>query len=105
MFDVIKPVNNIKTVPKTADKSLDNNLQGRKPPQYTTNDFTAPKDSVVTREQLQEAIDETNRTIFKDDNRFEFSMHERTNRVMVKLVNKETDEIIKEIPPEKILDL
>ena len=43
--------------------------------------------------------------IFKDDNRFEFKIHERTGRIMVKLVNKETDEIVKEIPPEKILDL
>lgn len=106
MFNVIKPVNGIKrTVPKTADKSLDNNLQGRKPPQYTASDLRTPQDYVVTREQLQQAIDETNRMIFKEDSRFEFKMHERTGRILVKLVNNETDEVIKEIPPEKILDL
>ncbi len=37
--------------------------------------------------------------------RFEFNIHEATNKVMVKVVDKETDEIIREIPPEKILDM
>ena len=54
---------------------------------------------------LQRAVEETNRLIFKDKGRFEFKIHERTNRMMVKLVDKETDEVLKEIPPEKILDL
>lgn len=58
-----------------------------------------------TESDLQKAVDETNRLIFKDDKRFEFKVHERTGRYLVKLVNKETDEVIKEIPPEKILDL
>ena len=54
---------------------------------------------------LQRAVEETNRLIFKDKGRFEFKIHERTNRMMVKLVDKDTDEVLKEIPPEKILDL
>lgn len=58
-----------------------------------------------TQSDLQKAIDKTNELIFKDDTHFEFKMHERTNRIMVKLVNNETDEIVKEIPPEKILNL
>lgn len=35
----------------------------------------------------------------------EFGMHEGTNRIMIKLKNKDTDEIIKEFPAEKTLDL
>ena len=54
---------------------------------------------------LQRAVEEANEFIFKDNGRFEFKLHERTNRMMVKLVDKDTDEVIKEIPPEKILDL
>lgn len=34
-----------------------------------------------------------------------FGIHEATNRVMIKLVDKDTQEVIKEIPPEKTLDL
>ena len=32
-------------------------------------------------------------------------MHEETNRVTIKIVDKETKEIIKEFPPEKTLDM
>lgn len=59
----------------------------------------------LTREDLEKAIKESNRLIFKDNSHFEFKLHERTGRMMVKLVDTETDEVIKEIPPEKILDL
>ena len=34
-----------------------------------------------------------------------FGFHEGTNRVMIKIVDKETKEVIKELPPEKTLDL
>ena len=33
-----------------------------------------------------------------------FGIHEDTNRVMIKLIDKDTKEVIKEIPPEKTLD-
>jgi flagellar protein FlaG len=35
----------------------------------------------------------------------EFGIHEKTNRITVKLVDKETKEVIKELPPEKTLDM
>lgn len=35
----------------------------------------------------------------------EFGMHEGTNRITIKLKNKDTDEVIKEFPAEKTLDL
>ena len=34
-----------------------------------------------------------------------FSVHEATGRTIVKVVDKETDELIREIPPEKLLNL
>ena len=56
-------------------------------------------------DDLQKAIEQANSVIFNNDNHFEFKIHAGTGRMMVKLVNNETKEIIKEIPPEKILDL
>lgn len=35
----------------------------------------------------------------------EFGYHEETNRVTIKIVDKETKEIIKELPPEKTLEM
>ncbi|HHY78507.1 MAG TPA: flagellar protein FlaG, partial [Clostridiales bacterium] len=37
--------------------------------------------------------------------RFEYSIHEATKQIMVKVIDKETDEVIREIPPEKILNM
>jgi flagellar protein FlaG len=34
-----------------------------------------------------------------------FGFHEKTNRVTIKIIDKETKEVIKELPPEKTLDM
>ena len=34
-----------------------------------------------------------------------FGYHEDTHRITIKIVDKETDEVIKEFPPEKMLDM
>ena len=34
-----------------------------------------------------------------------FGIHEKTNRVTIKIVDKDTKEVIKELPPEKTLDM
>jgi flagellar protein FlaG len=35
----------------------------------------------------------------------EFSIHEKTKEIMVKVINSDTKEVIREIPQEKILDM
>lgn len=35
----------------------------------------------------------------------EFGIHEGTNRITIKMVDKKTKEVIKELPPEKTLDM
>ncbi|MCR5598115.1 MAG: flagellar protein FlaG, partial [Lachnospiraceae bacterium] len=35
----------------------------------------------------------------------EFGIHEKTNRITIKIVDKKTKEVIKELPPEKTLDM
>ena len=34
-----------------------------------------------------------------------FGIHDGTNRVMIKIVDKDTREVIKEFPPEETLDM
>ena len=94
-----------KVVEKLSDKSLDNNVRERKAIEPVKEKDDKSFKEEFSREDLQEAIKTTNKMIFKDDNRFEFKMHEGTKRMMVKLIDNETEEIIKEIPSEKILDL
>jgi len=107
MIYITRPVTEThETVPKTADKALDNNMQERKSQKPIIIQSDLYKEGhKFDREDLEKAVEDSNKLIFKDDSHFEFKIHERTGRMMVKLVDTETDELIKEIPPEKILDL
>jgi flagellar protein FlaG len=55
------------------------------------------------KEQIKKAVDEINKKA--NNSEAIFGIHEATNRVTIKLVDKETKEVIKELPPEKTLDM
>nr|WP_303740661.1 flagellar protein FlaG [Lutispora saccharofermentans] len=50
-------------------------------------------------------IERANKAITGATCSFEYSIHESTKQIMVKVINRDTKEIIREIPPEKILDM
>ncbi|SFH70873.1 flagellar protein FlaG [Tindallia magadiensis] len=56
-------------------------------------------------EDLQDALDQANKSFEPLNRHFEFSSHDKLNRVMVKVINTKTDEVIREIPPEKLVDM
>ena len=58
-----------------------------------------------TEEDLGKAVEKANKSFKPHNRRLEFEPHERTDRLMVKVVDTTTDEIIREIPPEKIIDM
>lgn len=59
-----------------------------------------------TKEDVEKAVNATNKILNEErDIRYKFQVHEGTDRIMVKLIDKETKEVIREIPSEKILDL
>ncbi|GIO12284.1 hypothetical protein J19TS2_18390 [Cohnella xylanilytica] len=59
----------------------------------------------VGEEQLVRAIDRAIKALEGPSTMFEMQMHEATKTIMVKVINKDTGELIREIPPEKTLDL
>lgn len=59
----------------------------------------------VSERAIIEAIERANKAVQLVDTSFEFSIHEETHQIMVKVLNRETKEVIREIPPEKILDM
>lgn len=59
----------------------------------------------VSERVVIEAIEKANKAIQGGNRRFEFSIHDETNQIMVKVYDSETDKLIKEIPNEKILDM
>ena len=56
-----------------------------------------------SNESIRKAVENINKNL--KDAEAVFGMHEKTNRVTIKIVNKETKEVIKELPPEKTLDM
>ena len=53
---------------------------------------------------IKQAISEINRKI-NHNTVAEFGYHDKTNRVTIKIVDKETKEVIREVPPEKTLEM
>ena len=56
-------------------------------------------------EEVKSAIKEANKRAVFGHASAQFSYHEATKRISVKIVDKDTKEIIREIPPEKTLDM
>lgn len=59
----------------------------------------------VSPEKVKSAIADINKKIAPTRTTCEFKYHEKTNRISITVRDKETDKIIKEIPPEKTLDM
>lgn len=57
----------------------------------------------ATDEQIKKAVSEINKKATNTE--AVFGIHEKTNRVTIKIVDKETKDVIKEVPAEKTLDL
>jgi len=59
----------------------------------------------IAQDDVLQAVKQANKALEGTNRRFEYSVHEQTKTLMIKVINSDTDEIIREIPPEKILDL
>lgn len=59
----------------------------------------------LSREKLNQVLNQANQYTLGEDAQFEFKVHEGTGRTIVRLINIESGEIIKEIPPQKMLDI
>ena len=88
-----KPVvTEVKT--KAADHSIPQNLN-----EFERNVLPVSEQVVV------DALERVNRSLTGSNRRFDISIHEKTNEIMVKVIDTQTDKVIREIPPEKILDM
>lgn len=56
-----------------------------------------------SNEQIRKAVEQMNKKLGNSE--AIFGIHEATNRVTIKIVDKDTKEVIKELPPEKTLDM
>jgi flagellar protein FlaG len=57
----------------------------------------------LNHERVRKAVERLNKNLANSE--AVFGIHEDTNRVTIKIVDKNTKEVIKELPPEKTLDM
>ena len=93
-------------------EAADNSADSGHDAQSGTQAFTQAREKYAeTEEQIQEdnekvrkAISEMTKNV-KSNAEAVFGIHDKTNRVTIKMVDKETKKVIKEFPPEETLDM
>ncbi len=109
-MDVNNKVSNILNVNITDISNVNvkqNNNVNREVTKINKENKTIQNDNknTLNKELLDKAITEVNHKFKLANKEFSYDIHEKTNRVTVKIKDSETGEIIKEIPSEESLDL
>ena len=66
-------------------------------------DDSQAKQTLSENSQIRKAVDEINKKAHNSE--AVFGIHDATNRVTIKIVDKDTKKVLKEYPPEKTLDM
>lgn len=65
--------------------------------------YNYAENAKMQNEKIKKAVEQLNKNLSHSS--AIFGIHEATNRVMIKIVDKDTKEVLKELPPEKTLDM
>ncbi|MCI8373264.1 MAG: flagellar protein FlaG [Lachnospiraceae bacterium] len=84
---------------KTTDFKVRSDSEGK----HNTGDNSGNPNE--QNEKIRKSVEEINRRALQNNVECQFGVHEGTNRVTIKIVDKETHEVIREVPPEKTLDM
>ncbi|MDQ0352895.1 flagellar protein FlaG [Alkalibacillus filiformis] len=59
----------------------------------------------MTKERANELVEGLNEFLEPADTSIRYEVHDKLERYYISIVDQETDEVVKEIPPEKLLDV
>jgi flagellar protein FlaG len=76
-----------------------------RPDQSNTEKGKTYDDVKLTKENVNDLVDVLNSAARSVNERVSFSFHEKANRVIMKIVNTKTDEVVREIPPKEMIKL
>lgn len=92
------------TTVKVAETEKQDSKNGRGGQNETSSNNSTPQEpQQAVNEQVKKAVERMNQSMSHSE--AIFGIHEKTNRVTIKIVDKDTKEVLKEIPPEKTLDM
>lgn len=58
-----------------------------------------------SEEEVIDFIEKANNQFVAYDRKFEFTIHDKTKQIMLKILDSSTNEVIREIPSERVLDM
>ena len=88
----------------TPDKSVQDSLKDDMTARQTDMSQDGQQSAGVgANTQIKKAVDEINKKA--QNSEAVFGIHDATNRVTIKIIDKETKKVLKEYPPEKTLDM
>jgi len=85
-------------------ESLQDNQQDEKMGVQETVEANAQKKEEPKEEDMQQMMKELNELMSRINCNLEFSYHKEVNVMSVKMIDKATNEVIKELPPEEMID-
>ena len=85
-------------------ESLQDNQQDEQMGVQETVEANAQKKEEPKEEDMQQMMKELNELMSRINCNLEFSYHKEVNVMSVKMIDKATNEVIKELPPEEMID-
>jgi flagellar protein FlaG len=73
--------------------------------QYDSERDKQQKDNCASEQQIRAAIKKANGHMKARNTKCEFSYHEKINTVSIKIIDQDTEEVIREIPPEEAMEM
>lgn len=86
------------------EQGQESSRQSQSAPNNMENIQEALGNSKTASDEIKKAVEKINEKMISHSEAI-FGIHDKTNRVTIKIVDKETKEVIKELPPEKTLDM
>ena len=95
---------------RPVSEKADSNNQKNQKNQKEQDRAGVQSDKEIQPEKVKSAVDDLNKQIKKNTSplhgtQLSFKYHDETNRISITVTNSDTDEVIREIPPEKALDM
>jgi len=105
-----QPTTSVKTAAEYTDVSIadkgpkvDNSTKVVEKNEGKDDGRSSNNNGEASREMLHKAVEDLNKKMTNSE--VQYGFHDATNRVTIKIIDKDTKEVIKELPPEKTLDL
>lgn len=98
------PSSNVASQPVVGENRVGNDRrQAQK--QIIPEEVKQVEEKKYSEEEVIKFIEKANSEFVAYDRRFEFSIHDKTKQIMVKILDSATNEVIREIPSERVLDM